>query len=263
MKKNKIFFIVIVGIFLLSFVFAKCGENQIDINSATLEELDKLTGIGETKAQAIIDFRSENYFYSIDDLIKVSGIGDATVKKIKEQNLACVVNETFTNNSQFEEIQIISEEKIPEIKVDYTKSVLLDEEFIFKIKLINFPDGKYDIKIEIFDDDVRVARILNNEIWKSTAFYIEDIIKNNEEKEFYLKIISDFEDARIEIKIKDSKEKVKIFDGYKISKEDSEENDNEGETDKKDGESSVKNESSEDKIAENIGLKPIVLMHKV
>lgn len=74
-------------IFLFSFVNSACEDGQVDINSASIDELDSLTGIGEAKAQAIIDTRP---FESIDDLIKVKGIGEATLNKIKAQGLACV-----------------------------------------------------------------------------------------------------------------------------------------------------------------------------
>ncbi len=54
----------------------------ININTATLEELITLDGIGEVKARAIIDFRKESGgFGSIDDFTKVKGIGAKTLEK--------------------------------------------------------------------------------------------------------------------------------------------------------------------------------------
>jgi len=90
--------IIFLFIFLLSNISAMCNESQIDINSASVEQLDNLSRIGTVKAQAIISTRP---FGTIDDLLNVKGIGNATLNKIKEQGLACVNEE---NNSIMENI---------------------------------------------------------------------------------------------------------------------------------------------------------------
>ena len=60
-------------------------NKTININTATLEELMSINGLGEAKAKAIIKYREENgYFKIIDDLLNVSGIGEVLFEKIKE-----------------------------------------------------------------------------------------------------------------------------------------------------------------------------------
>lgn len=64
----------------------KITDSKISINKATKEQLQSLTGIGETKAEAIIKYRTENGdFKKIEDIKNVSGIGESAFEKIKDQ----------------------------------------------------------------------------------------------------------------------------------------------------------------------------------
>lgn len=57
----------------------------VDVNTATLEQLDTLPGIGPVTGQAILDWRTANgSFTSVDELLEVDGIGDATLADIRD-----------------------------------------------------------------------------------------------------------------------------------------------------------------------------------
>jgi competence protein ComEA len=58
---------------------------KININKAMTEELMKLSGIGESKAKAIIAYRDAHHFQTLDELMKVKGIGPKIFEKIKAQ----------------------------------------------------------------------------------------------------------------------------------------------------------------------------------
>ncbi|MBN2605584.1 MAG: helix-hairpin-helix domain-containing protein [Bacilli bacterium] len=60
------------------------GNGLININTASLDLLDTLPGIGPTTAQSIISYRLENgAFTSIEDLLNVPGIGEGTLSEIR------------------------------------------------------------------------------------------------------------------------------------------------------------------------------------
>lgn len=58
--------------------------NKISLNKATKEELMTLKNIGSTKADAIIEYREDHEFKTIEELMNVKGIGQATFEKIKD-----------------------------------------------------------------------------------------------------------------------------------------------------------------------------------
>lgn len=61
------------------------SDGKISINTANISELTKLSGIGESKARSIIEYREKNgKFKTIEDIKKVSGIGNSTFDKIKD-----------------------------------------------------------------------------------------------------------------------------------------------------------------------------------
>ncbi len=118
---NKRYFLIFLLIFSTTFISASCSEGQIDINSASAEELDKLYNIGPAKADAIINSRP---FDSVDNLINISGIGEKTLEGIKNQGLACVGKSD--DNKKETEIVEEPEKEIQEIKIIQAEVIKLN-----------------------------------------------------------------------------------------------------------------------------------------
>jgi competence protein ComEA len=58
----------------------------VNINTATVDELKELKGVGEVKAEKIVEYRKENGdFKSVDELTNVKGIGKGTLENIKDE----------------------------------------------------------------------------------------------------------------------------------------------------------------------------------
>ncbi len=80
MKKLKL----AVLLFCLAFSPLTVLAAQVNLNTASASELEALPGIGATKAAAIVSDRETNGpFASVDDLARVSGVGDKTVEQLR------------------------------------------------------------------------------------------------------------------------------------------------------------------------------------
>ena len=80
---------------LTEFTFVSCNteksvamviiEYPIDLNFATKEELCSLKGIGDVLSDRIIGYRKNNYFYSVEDIMKINGIGEKFLEENKNK----------------------------------------------------------------------------------------------------------------------------------------------------------------------------------
>ena len=71
-------------LFAIWFALSGAALAAVNINTATKEELVSLKGVGEKRAQEIIDYRKKNgNFKSVDELEKVPGIGPGLMKQIR------------------------------------------------------------------------------------------------------------------------------------------------------------------------------------
>lgn len=78
--------LILVWFAALLMTFAGLASAVVDLNSASVTELDAVKGIGPAKAKAIIDYRDKNGpFKSVDDLKGVKGFGAKTIEKLRPE----------------------------------------------------------------------------------------------------------------------------------------------------------------------------------
>ncbi len=76
--------IVLVG--LMSVAGNAYASQPVDLNTATVQQLEQIKGIGPTRANAIVAYRSQHKRFSkVAELIQVKGIGAKTLAKLKNQ----------------------------------------------------------------------------------------------------------------------------------------------------------------------------------
>ena len=87
MQRSKLFLMVSLLVLLLSsFGFAQDenGATQVNINTATVEQLATLPGVGQATATKIVEYREQNgMFKTVEELMNVKGIGEKKLEKIK------------------------------------------------------------------------------------------------------------------------------------------------------------------------------------
>ena len=75
---------VVLGAAALAAPPGENGRGVVNVNTATLEQLQQLPGVGETRSRAIVEVRKERGgFGSVDELMAVHGVGKALLEKLR------------------------------------------------------------------------------------------------------------------------------------------------------------------------------------
>jgi len=137
------------------------AQNLININIADVVELDTLPGIGESKAQAIVDYRNNNgFFNSIEEIMNVSGIGQSTFDNIKSliavDSQAVIINEDESNANVIDEARSNNGE-ILESDSNSSPSQSLQEE-----EVITLPTHKNENQMGFLLGDVVINELVSD-----------------------------------------------------------------------------------------------------
>ncbi len=85
-RRVRVLSLVVLAMAVLTVPVWALDTGKININTASESELTQLTGVGPKTAASIITYREEiSPFQTIEDLMKVKGIGEKTFEKIKDR----------------------------------------------------------------------------------------------------------------------------------------------------------------------------------
>lgn len=88
MEYGKMFKKGILSLFFALFLFTGLAfaADKVNVNTASVEQLQSVKGFGSATAKAIIEFREEHgSFETVDDLVLVKGIGNKKLEKVSDQ----------------------------------------------------------------------------------------------------------------------------------------------------------------------------------
>ena len=146
MKKIILFLTIL---FILPIISASCSEGQIDINSATKEELAQIIHIADKRAEQMITLRP---FSSVDDMVRIVGIAEITLNNIKNQGLACVnENEEENDEENTKELTDETEEQVETENIKTNKEKISYNKTLSPIILTKDIKSDNNLKLEKSD----------------------------------------------------------------------------------------------------------------
>jgi len=160
-----------------------CFIKSININTAPKEELQKIIGIGIVIAQRIMEARP---FYSLNDLIKVNGIGEKTLQNIINQGCAYVDSIYAGSGSATAQVS-----DSPQVTLNYLKESPINKEIEVGLSASNLKNTSYDVKISIENGTTTLSEIFNEKEnkWQNSYNYLTEVFSGTSfSGDFKLKI---------------------------------------------------------------------------